>query len=220
MTPRTIENKFSQELLLESKNRLSQDLSLDGKILEKTHPKVLWAQLRLEEDPKLNLEKPEIKNWHYDCFSTLEEALKSYPELNEPFLGHPYQIFNLIKHPMTSIVHFPPLGFAILGQDPLKKRGDDQVLPFFIQYALSEELWGEEGKWTRFHERLKKLFETKNVLKKNSIPGHYVLDDSMKKPLEDAGYIGTNFEKDYLIVLPWTFSLSDLENFERIIREL
>lgn len=220
MTPRTIESKFSQELLIESKKRLSRDLTLDGSILEKKHPKVLWAQLQLQESPEAELEKPQIKEWHYDCFKSWEDVQKNYPELPESTLGHPYQIFSLVNNSHTAVIHFPSMGFAVIGKGPLKNKGNQQTLPYFLQYALSEEMWGEEGKWTRFHERLLKLFEAKNVLKKEPLPGYYLLDQKIQKTLEEAGYQGTNLERDYLIVLPWTFSLTDLENFEKIIREL
>src|SRR5690606_8460696 len=114
MTPRTIESQFSQELLLESKNRLSQDLTLEGAILEKRHPKVLWAQLQLQENPEIELENPPLKAWFYDSFKTLEEAQKNYPEILESSLGHPFQIFNLMSNPCTAIIEFPPMGVAVI----------------------------------------------------------------------------------------------------------
>jgi hypothetical protein len=35
----------------------------------------------------------------------------------------------------------------------------------------------------------------------------------------EEGFMGTSLEKSYVLVLPWTFSLSDFEKLEKVIQQ-
>jgi hypothetical protein len=120
------------------------------------------------------------------------------------------------------ILDFLESGAVLLTQDKIKlsvvKGRHQHVLPFLAYYAVSPELWGPQGKWVRFHERLQQLFVKFDLLKDSPQMGLYHLRPEAQK-LALSGFQGT-LEKDYYsLTLPWTFSLSGLEKLEKTIRQ-
>jgi hypothetical protein len=92
------------------------------------------------------------------------------------------------------------------------------VLPLWLNYALSPELWGPQGKWIRFHQKIHQLFADYDLLEGSDFPGYYPLSEKAKK-LEHHGFKGSIYQEKYLIVLPWSFSLSSLNKLENVIRQ-
>jgi hypothetical protein len=223
MTLRTIENTFSEILLTQTSDEFPIDLTLDGPIMTKLHPKLIWTKLQLHSNPHFIPEKIEIPAWKHACFATFEEAKKSYPQIEPTFVGKPWTIFQFLQsNKEQAIVDFGPLGTIVLSKQELQNQTGiglhHHLLPIWANYALSPELWGSQGKWTRFHARLHKLFSEHQLIYTEPKLGHYPLIEKASI-LENHGFIGTRLEKSYLLVLPWTFSLAALEKLEEIIRQ-
>ena len=139
------------------------------------------------------------------------------------FLGKPWSVHQFLEtNQQEAIIEFPPLGAVVLSKKTLPEQHGseihDHLLPHWISYALSPELWGTQGKWTRFHARLQKLFADHKLLKTQSKIGYYQLVDRASL-LQNKGFVGTSLEKSYVLVLPWTFSLSDIQKLEEIIQQ-
>jgi hypothetical protein len=115
------------------------------------------------------------------------------------------------------LIDFQELGMMAYSLKPLEvaPHSADQLLPPWLEYVRSNELWGPQGKWTRFHERLQRIFETHKLLQ-NSETGFYSLTLNAEK-LEKFGIFGTKTPTSYDLNLSWTFSLSDLEKIEKIV---
>lgn len=223
MTLRTIESEFTELLLKEQKEELSFDLTLEGPILSRLHPKIIWARLQFQHNPEQEPIVPVIPGWNYDCFINLEHAQRSYPQIKMNFVGKPWSIFKFLQGNVEeAIVEFDELGAVVLSKKELtpsvEKKLHWHVLPQWLNYALSPELWGSQGKWTRFHSRLHQLLNERDLLIGEDLPGYYSikLDSTV---LEKQGFISTNLEKTSLLVLPWSFSLSALEKLEKIIQQ-
>jgi hypothetical protein len=223
MTLRTIENEFSDELLKQIADESKLDLTIDGPILSKLPPKLIWAKLQHKHDPSLTPQDITIPGYFFDCFENVTEAKKEYPQVNLEFVGRPWTIFQFREsNEEKAIVDFPSLGAVLLSKKEIQGSKTNELwwhqLPLWISYALGPELWGAQGKWTRFHERLHGLLNEKNLLDGPSSPGYYTLKGKASI-LKDYGFEGTSLDKSYLIVLPWTFSLTSLERLEKLIRQ-
>lgn len=223
MTLRTIESEFSEELLAQSKAHSPLDLTIEGPVMDQLHPKVIWAKLLLKYQPDSEPAKIEIPGWNYACFADSADAEKSFPQIQMKFVGKPWSIHQFLEtNQEAAIIEFPPLGTVVLSKSELAhqkgKEIHDHLLPHWLSYALSPELWGAQGKWPRLHARLQKLLEDHKLLKTQSKIGYYQLVDKASL-LQDKGFVGTSLEKSYVLVLPWTFSLSDMEKLEEIIQQ-
>lgn len=223
MTLRTIESEFSEQLLAQKKQLSSIDLTIEGPSMEVLHPKVIWAKLELKYQPDFEPPKIEIPGWNYACFANSEAAEKSYPQIKMKFVGKPWTINQFFETNQTqAMIDFPPLGTVVLSKNEITKvRGSEihhHTLPHWLNYALSPELWGPQGKWTRLHAKLQKLFEEHKLLMSVPKVGYYQLLEKASL-LESNGFVGTSLEKSYVLVLPWTFSLSDFEKLEKVIQQ-
>jgi hypothetical protein len=223
MTLRTIESEFSDELLKQTLIETKFDLTVDGKVITKLHPKLIWSKLQLKHNPEMVPLSVQIPGWHYDCFENLALAEAKYPQIPNKFTGRPWAIFQFLeKNETEAIIDFGDLGSIVLSKNELGATPKSELawhqLPLWTSYALSPELWGAPGKWSRFHLRLIKLFEDSNLLENGSKTGYYILKPQASK-LATAGFIGTAFEKSYVLVLPWSFSLTALEKLEKTIRQ-
>ena len=224
MTLKPIENEFSERLQeASSKETFPLKLTLDAPVIDLFHPKVLWATLQLERLPETEAPKIIIPNWNYACFASVDEASKKYPEIETVLLGKPYELSLFLKSKIVpTIIDFSPLGAVVLSKETLDHSSTAglhaHTLPHWLSYALSPELWGEQGKWTRFHLRLHDLFTKANLLNGDDFPGYYPLKEEAQK-LGQHGFIGTNFENSYLLVLPWSFPLSALQKLEEVVRQ-
>jgi hypothetical protein len=223
MTLRTIESEFSEQLLAQSKGRSTVDLTIEGPVMEELHPKLIWAKLLMKYQPDAGPAKIVIPDWNYACFSDLIAAEKSFPQIGMKFIGKPWSVHQFLEtNQQEAIIEFPPLGAVVLSKKTLPEQHGseihDHLLPHWISYALSPELWAAQGKWTRLHARLQKLFEDHKLLETQSKIGYYQLVDKAYI-LKDKGFVGTSLEKSYVLVVPWTFSLSDMQKLEEIIQQ-
>lgn len=214
---------YSDLILLQSQeNKNDFDLRADAPLLNFLHPKMLKALL----ENMLSPEKPpvtvEIPGWFYDSYSHLQEAQKNHPQLN-CYPGNPAAVGKFIdSSELQAIFDFSPYGAFVLSRQPIEANSTigihKFVIPPFLGYALSPELWGPQGKWVRFHERLHTLFEKYHLLKGNDYPGLYPLRPEAQS-LEKFDIRGTRHEDSYTLTLPWTFPLSALEKLETIISQ-
>jgi hypothetical protein len=222
MTPRTIEIEFAEQLAQQQEDRYPLDLSLEGPIMYQLHPRLIWAKLQFNQNPLIPIKVP-IDGWNYACFTSIEEASSKFPEISLKFVGRPWSFKRFLdENHSEAIIDFPPLGTVVLSRKFLESSVVDNLaeslLPIWLTYALSPELWGPQGKWTRFHQRIQKLLDEKALLNGESFLGYYQLNERVKH-LEKFGFIGTYLEKSYILVLPWTFSLSALNKFEETLRQ-
>ncbi len=231
MTPRTkdsgsapdLERVYSDLLTLQLKSQPStHNLRSDGALFDVFHPKVLRAILSFMEAPNLGSTLKTSHGWHLTCFAHREEALALKHEA--PLVsGYPWQVGQVLNSQYESVfIDFPPLGTVLLSKGPSDLGTTEglhqHVIPVWVDYALSPELWGEQGKWPRFHRRLRDLFQKSQLLQGKDCPGHYPLDIKAQK-LSLFGYEGTSTENGYSLTLPWSFSLSALEGLEAIIQQ-
>lgn len=156
-------------------------------------------------------------NFHFEEFRSPAELTKKYPEavLRK---GHPFEIFRFLSGSSPVFLDFEGLGCVLLSSEPTGTEVKNTRMGLWLNYALSPELWGTEGKWTRFHEELHKVFEDKKLLDGHAVPGYYPLK-SDARPWERYSLIGDKSESSFTIVLPWKFSLSDLRSLKAFINE-
>jgi hypothetical protein len=222
MTLRTIESEFSKELLEQLNEENEHDLTLDGPIMTKLHPKLIWVRLQQEFSPEEPSAPVLIPGWHFDCFENLESAVAKYPEIELRFEGRPWTFHQFMeKNTQEAMIEFGDLGTIVLSKNEINSNPGPglywQQLPIWTNYALSPELWGTFGKWPRFDIRLRELFQKHNLLSENSKIGYYVLK-SEAAALKNFGFMGTSLDRSYVLVLPWTFSLKALEKLETTIQ--
>jgi hypothetical protein len=223
MTLRTIENEFSDELLKQTSEESKLDLTLEGPLLSKLPPKIIWARLQHKYDPTLTPQDMTISGYHFDCFKNVSEAKNKYPEVSLEFVGKPWLVGQFRESTEDkAIIDFASLGAVLLSKSEIQSNKTNDLwwheLPLWLSYALSPELWGPQGKWTRFHDRLINIFTEKSLLDVPSSPGYYTLKGEASI-LKEQGFSGTRLDKSYVIVLPWTFSLTSLERLEKVIRQ-
>jgi hypothetical protein len=222
MTPGTIEREFSELLKSQRQEEFPINMGLEAPLFSLLHPKVLWARLHYQHNPGQEISYQSLYGWHFVAFRNFQEALLHYPDVELQFEGRPWTLFKFLQAAETeAIIDFGELGSVVISRKefPHKSRNElwDHVLLEWLSYALSPELWGPVGKWTRFHERLDRVFRNHDLLSGEDAPGYYPLKSHAEK-LKDWGFIGTNLEKTYLLVVPWTFSLSALNKLEEVIQ--
>lgn len=224
MTPRTIESEFSDNLNSQVKEETEFDLTLEGPLLSRQHPKVLWARLQFENNPGQEIPHTPVSGWNFDCFRNLSEASQKFPHIDLKFRGQPWAVNKFLSSGKSeAIIDFDQLGAIVISKNELPEVSRNTLphheLTAWLSYALSPELWGHVGKWTRFHTRLHDLFSKHDLLAGEDSVGYYPLKLKAEK-LMNMGFKGTNLDKTYLLVLPWTFSLSALEKLEeRVLQE-
>lgn len=224
MTPRTIETEFAQLLANQSEEHYPLDLGLEAPIMNQIHPKLIWAKLQFERNLPLTLPHIDLDGRSYQCFSSRDEATNKFSNIDLKFVGRPWSLKKFLdENHSEAIIDFPPLGTIVLSRNSLGPHSSEAtlpqiLLPLWMSYALSPELWGAQGKWTRFHSRIFQLLNEKQLMNGTNVVGHYQLNEKAKI-LENYGFIGTLLEKSYVLVLPWTFSLSALNKLEETIRQ-
>jgi hypothetical protein len=187
------------------------------------HPKLLWAQL-LHEHKIEELSEVTVTGWQYDCFRDFKEATEKYPEITHKFTGRPWNIYEFLQGSTPSaIVDFKEWGTIALSRtQSFVYHGGNELhhyaLPVWINYVMSPELWGPQGKWIRFHQDLSKVLSDQQLLMPNSSLGRYILDSKAQR-LESYGFLGSNIENLYHLVLPWSFSLSALKKLIVVIEQ-
>jgi hypothetical protein len=227
MTPGTTEislNQLFSDFITYQKSEKSDpfDLRHDNPVINPLHPKMLKALLSFMLGPQQYVPSSLIiPGKFYACFSNVPEAQKHFPELSI-VRGLPSGVF---KHRFDPIVlfDFSPFGAAIISTIPLDNVGSpglhQHILPPLLEYVTSQEVWGAQGKWTRFHERLHSQFYKLGLLNGPSAPGLYPLIPNKAYKLEKRGIKGTHLGNSLVLTFPWTFPLSALERLEAIIQE-
>ena len=223
MAPRFIESDFSKHLQKQIQGCYPLDLRVEGPLLGPTHPKIVWAKLSLEANPEQELPTISVPGWSYQCFDTLGAAQISHPAVKLCFEGRPWTVAKFIHSTHTeALVDFKELGTVYLFRGirsfPVECGQQQYLLSLWLSYALSTELWGPMGKWTRFHDRLHALLHRRNLIAGEDAPGYYPLKQG-SAILEGAGFLGTRLDKTYLLVLPWTFPLTALQRLEEVISQ-
>jgi hypothetical protein len=227
MTPRTKEREFTEllikqieiDLSVDRSVNLSFDLSVDGPLWTQMHPKVLLAKLNFENTLPETVVLP---GFQYDCFGNFNDAKLAHPQISIQFEGRPWALKKFLDDNFNdAIIDFKDLGTLVLSKSDINVQPGPYIhwhtLPVWMNYALSPELWGPQGKWTRFHLRLERLFREKNLLLSSSV-GHYCLNLEAAK-LKEHGLHGSIIDKSYVLVLPWTFPLTGLEKLEKVVRQ-
>jgi hypothetical protein len=216
--------EFSQILVQQVKEKkLDHNLRVNSPIFEFLHPKLIEAELNFLNNPEQEIGIPQVLDWFVYPFRIAEEAKSSLPSQCIHVAGHPFQIHRILTQNCSlALIEFDSLGVVILSKTELHLKlqtGIHQCLiPIWLNYAMSTELWGPQGKWTRFHQRLHDLFEKYKLLKDQSLPGFYPLDLRAQK-LEKFGFHGTTDKDTYTLTLPWTFPLSALVQLENVISQ-
>lgn len=217
MTPRTMENSlnqvFSNLIMLQRNEDLDPfDLRENAPIMKPLHPKMVMGLLEFMNNPEQEVNTP-------GCYATVLEAQKDFPSF-QVVKGLPYAVHAHLKS--NAIIDFSPFGAAVITGEKPNKQGTpgvhQYILPPLLEYALSNELWGQQGKWTRFHERLNILFDKYQLLNGKSAPGRYPLKAIASK-LEKRGIKGDLTGDTYVLTFPWTFPLTALSKLEGIFQE-
>ena len=230
MTPRNInlENSdladwFSQHLLSQvTTKQLQFNVSGEGVACTLVHPALLKAEKQFSMKPEDVLPKLNWQDWHLECFPLRSPKLEKMANVNQ-YQGWPKDIFHFLKdRPQEAIIHFEDLGSIYLTQivsHHVKKSTFellDILLPLWLDYALSPELWGQTGKWTRFHEQFHTLFEKFGLLIGQDSPGFYPLV-AQASFLEEGGFIGKRTDHSFLFIPGWDFPLSGLKKLEEFM---
>ncbi len=224
MTPRTMEERVFEVIQKDKKKSLGNNLvfSLEGPLYHVQHPKVVLAQLRFASG-EIENESFAHPEWKAAFYKNSVEARTYHPDFKFMGIGTVRVFSEILSHRYTpSLFEFPPLGTVALTHNSIeqgKSSGSHlATLPIWLTYAMSPELWGPVGKWTRFHERLHTLFEKYQLLNGKDFPGFYPLKLEAKW-LEGHGFKGSLTKDHFILNLNWTFPLSALEKIETVIRE-
>jgi hypothetical protein len=217
---------FSDKLFSQMENHSPRfDLSGGAPLFTLLHPALIKTSVLYELGREIQQPSACIQGWHYKSYEDEKSARSFHPEI-QSFKGFPWIIHqHLIQDTQDTLIDFGTLGWAFLTRQALENPSPlltllDYQLPQWLDYALSAELWGSAGKWTRFHDRLHTLFEKYGLLIGQDFPGFYPLKTEARK-LESAGFFGHKSDVAYLLIFPWDFSLSALNELENVLlREL
>jgi len=214
---------FSDALLGQLKhNKLSYDLSSHGPIFDLIHPALIKAQHTYIHSPQELELRSSSSGWNLISYKD-----KSSAEIHSSvpaYGGFPWHISKFLKDsPSSALIHFDQLGSIYLSRSDLAKSPPAHLdfyhhaLPIWLDYALSPELWGPDGKWTRFHTSLHTLFEKYGLLIEQDFPGFYPLNPKANY-LANMGFKGSISEKNFTLTFPWDFPLTGLKELEEVMR--
>jgi hypothetical protein len=211
---------FSQTSLAE----LSYNLSDESGLFSILHPSILKISYLYENHPSALNFLPHSHGRYLISFRTRLDAQNKFPGLRV-YGGFPKDIFTLLKDdPEECLIDFDTLGtvhFSKTQQSSSETKGlqlHDYVLPCWLDYALSPELWGPNGKWTRFHERLHTLFTNNGLFIKQDSPGYYPLHKNCDWLIQE-GFLGKKTNESFELILGWDFPLSGLIKLEKIFEQ-
>lgn len=224
MTPRINEAWFSEALLEQLKQKKSGfQMDGQGKISELTHP----AIIKTEHNFTHAMDQLQLKLtsgvYSLLTFKNKAQAQAAYPQIKS-FDGFPWQVWQFLQaNPSEAIIHFGELGSVYLSKTEsfspyLVPEVHQYTLPLWLDYALSPELWGPGGKWTRFHERLHTLFENNGLLIEQDFPGYYPLK-TQAQWLGKHGFHGLLTNNQFVLILTWDFPLSGLVELENVLAQ-
>jgi hypothetical protein len=211
---------LSQELFTHLESAAtSLDLTPSAPLFTLEHPGLIKTKI-LHHLGKLTSECAlSHHGYYFEHYQTQAMALNHHCELSI-VRGFPFEVFRLLEKSNEALLDFDHLGVAYLSRTPLLKTTDRNTLSHhllsqWLDYALSPELWGVNGKWTRFHARLHDLFIQSGLLMEKDYPGCYILKPEGAK-LTAHGFMGLSEPDRFQLVLPWDFSLSNLITLERL----
>ena len=222
MTPRINEAWFSEALLEQLKQKKS-DYQMDGlgAISELTHPAILKIEhnfIHARDQLQLKLSSG---LYNILTFKNKSDAHRSYPQ-SKSYGGFPWQVGQFLKDaPVEALIQFGEMGSVFLSQTEsfapyLVPEVHQYSLTIWLDYALSPELWGPAGKWTRFHQRLHTLFENNGLLIDQDFPGYYPLKPEAQW-LGKHGFHGLQSNEKFVLILTWDFPLSGLVELEKVL---
>ena len=229
MTPRINEaskeidlTKYSETLLGQLNQKKSgYKLNGEGPVTELIHPAVLKTEFLFRNFPEQLNFQTHLKNYHILAFENRKEAEAYSPETRS-YSGFPWEIYQfLIAVPSSALIHFEGLGSIYLSKTEsfapvFAPALHHYTLPIYMDYALSEELWGPAGKWVRFHERLHTLFTNSGLLLDQDFPGFYPLKKEATW-LEKSGFLGQHTPEGFVLIMTWDFPLSGLVELEKVL---
>lgn len=230
MTPRIKEpdrdsdlSWFSQELLGQlPQNNLTHQLSGEGPLFELVHPALIKCRHLFLHSPNDLIFSPQSWGWNLQLFKNQHEAEAKIGKIKS-YNGFPYQIFQFLQDsPNEALLHFDQLGSIFVSKTaspqpaPEKFELHHHLLPIWLDYALSPEMWGPAGKWPRFHNRLHTLFEKYGLLIEQDLPGFYPLKKEASW-LSNHGFQGKLTQTNFNLVLTWDFPLSAVVELEKVL---
>lgn len=223
MTPLDIA-QFS-ELLRDQMDQVQEthDLTISAPIFKVMHPGII--RTRLDHQNASNWTRQNVSHgFYFAAFESEEEARKCLPVSSPLKKGTPTVIRNFMQDQIPALVIFQDIGIAYISNEalPFKDMPNETLATKLIQtwldYALSPELWGPEGKWTRFHSRLHGLFKKFDLLIEGAQPGYYLLKPNAAF-LKKYGFFGDEDIRGYALTFPWDFPLSALVKLEKCIEQ-
>ena len=230
MTPRIKEpvseadlSWFSSELLNQVQNRPNKyQLTGLGPLFNLLHPALIKCRYTFEHSSEDLTFRSNSSAWHLVSYKNQQEAEASVKGVKR-YQGHPWQVYRFLEgNTLEAIIHFDQIGSVHLSKSELVQNlfGSFQLhhhaLPIWLDYALSTELWGPSGKWTRFHGRLHTLFDNYGLLIEQDFPGYYPLKKEAQW-LSKYGFQGNLTQTNYDLILTWDFPLSGLVELEKVI---
>jgi len=159
--------------------------------------------------------------YSFSYFDNLSNAKLASPDLDIR-TTLPHEVFQFMNSSQEeAIFDSEELGATIVSKTSLPTKKTIQgptalMLSPFFHYAFSNDLWDNQGKWPRFHDRLTVLLNNKSILINSLGPGHYELTSAAKK-LENFGIKGLNQNDTYTLILNWNYPLKALIELERLI---
>lgn len=124
----------------------------------------------------------------------------------------------LSEKPAEINFDFSPLGTVSFSKTGNPDGSENKKLSAWLSYAMSPELWGPQGKWTRFHERVHALLEQQDLLNGLDYPGFYPVK-ARARDWKSLNVKGDIQGETLVLNLPWAWPLSGLEQFEKILSE-
>ncbi len=218
-------DQYSQELLRQSNEKIST-YNLGGKesLFSLDHPALIRTiQLYNFDSSQLRF-KNNSYGWYFQTFRTRQEAQANYPDL-VVYEGYPKDLYRfLVNSPTQALIDFQQLGSILIQSTPFLNFSaqlpnlQDYLMSVWLDYALSPELWGPAGKWTRFHLRLHSIFSQRNLLMSEDCPGYYPLSKTILW-IKDHGFYGNEENNAFKLTLPWDFPLSGLVKLENVLAQ-
>jgi hypothetical protein len=213
---------YSQKLLDQvDKTNHFVDLTGQGALFSVTHPALIKTDWLYQNYPHELILKEQVSGWYFKCYQSLDAALASHPN-NIPYSGFPFGVFQFLNAPINfALLDFKHLGVIFLSKNPFSSSSSSPALLHhqlsqWLNYALSPQLWGPSGKWTRFHQRLVTLFTNYGLLLQEDFPGFYSL--SLKGQwLQKYGFRGKISDHSFDLIFPWDFSLTQLNDLESVL---
>jgi hypothetical protein len=202
-----------------SKSRDHLNLSGQGDDFTVLPPKVITNLLRLATDAALSIPELTLKDRYFLTYSNASEAHQYHPEL-EIIKGSPYNVSKSLDK--CCIIDFNIWGSAVISNKSFNLKSSlglhQYFLPYFLEYIFSDELWCPNGKWPIFHSKLIHLFQDHSLLESSPGTGFYRLNLNAKK-LENLGIQGFLAQTTFDLMMPWTFSLTEFNKLEQIIKQ-